>query len=427
MSAGRSSDPRPPAAAPAGAARRTAGLGVLQRLGRSLMLPIAALPVAALMLRLGQPDMLGDGDTGLALGARWSWLTPVADVLAAAGGALFENLGLLFAVGVAVGFARKSDGSTALAAVVGYLVFDAVTDAMSPYVLHEGRRRPSTTASSAASSSGSRPPCSGSASTGSGCRPYLAFFGGRRFVPIVTAGAALALGVLLSFAYPAFDTGLTGLGDVAGRQRHPRGRGLRRRQPAADPVRAAPPAQLGALVRGRVLPAARRRDRARRHRAVPVRGPDRRLVHDRVLPDHDVRAAGRGAGDLPGGHPRPPQGGRRRDAVRRAHVVPDRRDRAARVRVHVRRVAALPHPRRAHRYVDGAGQRARHPRRLRVLGRRDRLRAELHRPRRTRSRCCSSGSATRWSTTCSSGSRSAASTWPRRAASATSSRPRASP
>ena len=138
MSAGRSSDPRPPAAAPAGAARRTAGLGVLQRLGRSLMLPIAALPVAALMLRLGQPDMLGDGDTGLALGARWSWLTPVADVLAAAGGALFENLGLLFAVGVAVGFARRSDGSTALAAVVGYVVFDAVTDAMSPYVLPEG-------------------------------------------------------------------------------------------------------------------------------------------------------------------------------------------------------------------------------------------------------------------------------------------------
>ena len=87
MSAGPSSDPRPPDAAPAGTPRRTAGLGVLQRLGRSLMLPIAALPVAALMLRLGQPDMLGDGDTGLALGARWGWLTPVADVLAAAGAA----------------------------------------------------------------------------------------------------------------------------------------------------------------------------------------------------------------------------------------------------------------------------------------------------------------------------------------------------
>ena len=53
--------------------RRRTGLGVLQRLGRSLMLPIAALPVAALLLRLGQPDMLGAGDTGLALASRWPW------------------------------------------------------------------------------------------------------------------------------------------------------------------------------------------------------------------------------------------------------------------------------------------------------------------------------------------------------------------
>jgi PTS system N-acetylglucosamine-specific IIC component len=176
------------------------------------MLPIAALPVAALMLRLGQPDMLGDGDTGLALGALWGWLTPVADVLAAAGGALFENLGLLFAVGVAVGFARRSDGSTALAAVVGYLVFDAVTDAMSPYVLSDGSQAIDygvfggivvglTAALLWQRFHRIRLPT------------YLAFFGGRRFVPIVTAGAALALGVLLSFAYPAFDAGLTGLGE----------------------------------------------------------------------------------------------------------------------------------------------------------------------------------------------------------------------
>ena len=100
-------------------------MGVLQRLGWSLILPIAALPVAALLLRLGQPDMLGAGDTGLALATRWPWLVPVATVLAAAGGVIFSDLGLVFAVGVAVGFARKSDGSTALAAVVGYLVFRA--------------------------------------------------------------------------------------------------------------------------------------------------------------------------------------------------------------------------------------------------------------------------------------------------------------
>lgn len=196
-------------------AERSPGLGVLQRLGRSLMLPIAALPVAALLFRLGQPDMLGAGDSGLALAGRWPWLEPVATVLAAAGGALFSHLGLLFAVGVAVGFARKSDGSTAVAAVVGYLVFDAVTTAMSPYVLEPGRGGTSSLIDYGVF---------GGILVGIVAAllwqryyriklpPYLAFFGGRRFVPIVTALAALALAVVLSFAYPAFDRGLTQLG-----------------------------------------------------------------------------------------------------------------------------------------------------------------------------------------------------------------------
>ena len=196
--------------------RPRAGLGVLQRLGRSLMLPIAALPVAALLFRLGQPDMLGAGESGLALASRWSWLEPVAAVLAAAGGVLFANLGLLFAVGVAVGFARKSDGSTALAAVVGYLVFDGVTDAMSPYVL-------------AAAPGGEQERVEygvfGGILVGISAAllwqrfhrirlpACVAFFGGRRFVPIVTANVALLLGVLLSFVYPAFDRGLVALGE----------------------------------------------------------------------------------------------------------------------------------------------------------------------------------------------------------------------
>ncbi|MGH3365048.1 MAG: PTS transporter subunit EIIC [Nocardioidaceae bacterium] len=196
--------------------RRRTGLGVLQRLGRSLMLPIAALPVAALLLRLGQPDMLGAGDTGLALASRWPWLEPVAAVLAAAGGTLFTNLGLIFAVGVSVGFARKSDGSTALAAVVGYLVFDAVTDAMSPYVLSD---------EALADGHAVEYGVFGGIAVGITTAllwqrfyriklpPYLAFFGGRRFVPIITALVTLGLGVALSFLYPAFDLGLTHLGE----------------------------------------------------------------------------------------------------------------------------------------------------------------------------------------------------------------------
>ena len=101
------------------------GLGGLQRLGRSLMLPIAALPAAGLLLRLGQPDMLGS----------ISWLTDVAAVFAGAGGAIFDNLPLIFAVGIAIGWAKKADGSTALAAVVGYLVLQGVFKAMSPITM----------------------------------------------------------------------------------------------------------------------------------------------------------------------------------------------------------------------------------------------------------------------------------------------------
>jgi N-acetylglucosamine PTS system EIICBA or EIICB component len=189
---------------------------VLQRLGRSLMLPIAALPVAALLLRLGQPDMLGAGDTGLALASRWPWLEPVADVLAAAGGVLFANLGLLFAVGVAVGFARRSDGSTALAAVIGYLVFDAVEGAMTPYVLPAAEVADGVVVDYGVF---------GGILVGIVTAllwqrfyritlpPYLAFFGGRRFVPIITALATLLLAVIMSFIFPLFDRGLTALGE----------------------------------------------------------------------------------------------------------------------------------------------------------------------------------------------------------------------
>ena len=77
-----------------------------QRLGRSLMLPIATLPAAGLLLRFGQADMLGaDG-----LAKHLPWMQPVADVLAAAGNAVFGNLPVIFAVGVAIGFAKKADG-----------------------------------------------------------------------------------------------------------------------------------------------------------------------------------------------------------------------------------------------------------------------------------------------------------------------------
>jgi PTS system N-acetylglucosamine-specific IIC component len=172
------------------------------------MLPIAALPVAALLLRLGQPDLLGADGLG------WD---DVAAVIGAAGNALFANLPLLFAVGIAIGMARKSDGSTALAAVVGYLVFKGVGDAMSPVILGA----PEGDAEQELINYG----VLGGIVTGLvsawlwqryhriSLPPYLAFFGGRRFVPIITAFAMLVISVLMSFVYPAFDAGITGLGE----------------------------------------------------------------------------------------------------------------------------------------------------------------------------------------------------------------------
>jgi N-acetylglucosamine PTS system EIICBA or EIICB component len=188
--------------------KRRFNLAPLQKFGRSLMLPIAALPVAALLLRLGADDLLGPDGLG------WD---SIAAVVGAAGDALFANLPLLFAVGIAIGMARKSDGSTALAAVVGYLVFQGVGDAMSPVVLG----LPEGDAEQELIDYG----VLGGIVTGLvsawlwqryhriSLPPYLAFFGGRRFVPIITAFAMLAISVLMSFVYPAFDWAITGLGE----------------------------------------------------------------------------------------------------------------------------------------------------------------------------------------------------------------------
>ena len=181
---------------------RRFNLAPVQKFGRSLMLPIAALPVAALLLRLGQPDLLGADGLG------WD---NVAAVIGAAGNALFANLPLLFAVGIAIGMARKSDGSTALAAVVGYLVFKGVGDAMSPVILDGDELINYGVLGGIVS---------GLVSAWLWQKyhrislpPYLAFFGGRRFVPIITAFAMLVISVLMSFVYPAFDAGINGLGE----------------------------------------------------------------------------------------------------------------------------------------------------------------------------------------------------------------------
>jgi PTS system N-acetylglucosamine-specific IIC component len=195
-------------AAIGGTKGRGFNLAPLQKFGRSLMLPIAALPAAAILLRLGQADLLGED------GAGWE---RVSAVVGAAGNALFANLALLFAVGVAIGMAKKADGSTALAAVVGYLVFKGVSDAVSPFVLDAPAEGAPQELINYGVLGGI---VMGLVSAWLWQRyhrislpPYLAFFGGRRFVPIVTSLAGIVIAVLMGLVYPWFDAGITNLGE----------------------------------------------------------------------------------------------------------------------------------------------------------------------------------------------------------------------
>lgn len=199
-------------------------LAVLQRIGRSLMMPIAVLPAAALLLRLGQDDMIGRTDIG--------WLDTVAKVLGESGGALFANLPLLFAIGVAIGFARKADGSTALAALVGYLIFDRVTrvifasipagwaeefQAVKERVVDEEGAVTLTTPNPTGVLGGIFVGLMAALLWQRYYRvklpAYLAFFGGRRFVPIITAGAAIVLGVVMAYLWLPVGAAIDALGE----------------------------------------------------------------------------------------------------------------------------------------------------------------------------------------------------------------------
>ena len=175
------------------------------------MLPIAVLPVAGLLLRLGQPDLLD------------------MPYVAAAGNAVFANLGLLFAIGVAVGLARGNNGAAGLAAVVAYLVTTegaklliAVPDAE----LAEASGRMAELLSSAYKDAAI---AKLSVPAGLICGimagafynrfsdirlpDYLAFFAGRRFVPIVSGFTALLLAAVFGFGWPVLESGMNALSE----------------------------------------------------------------------------------------------------------------------------------------------------------------------------------------------------------------------
>ncbi|WP_097983327.1 PTS transporter subunit EIIC [Streptomyces sp. f150] len=191
-------------------------MAVMQRIGRSLMLPVAVLPAAALLVRLGDSDMLGRESFP-------TFVTKLAGYMAAGGGALLDNMALLFAVGIAIGFAKKSDGSTALAAVTGYLVFKNVlatfTDPNLDKVAEVVDGKIVMTEAPVDAK------VLGGVVMGivvallyqkfyrTKLPDWAGFFSGRRLVPILSALAGLVIGIVFGLIWPVLGAGLHNFGE----------------------------------------------------------------------------------------------------------------------------------------------------------------------------------------------------------------------
>jgi PTS system N-acetylglucosamine-specific IIC component len=183
----------------------------IQKLGRSLMLPIAVLPVAGLLLRFGQPDLLN------------------LPYVAAAGNAVFANLGLLFAIGVAVGLARDNNGAAGLAAVVAFLVTTEGAKLLIGVPAAELADATGRTAELLSNAYKDAAIAKLSVPAGLICGilagafynrfsdirlpDYLAFFAGRRFVPIVSGFSALLLAAVFGYGWPILESGMNALSE----------------------------------------------------------------------------------------------------------------------------------------------------------------------------------------------------------------------
>jgi len=202
--------------------------GVLQRIGRSFMLPIALLPVAGLFLGIGSSFT---NETMLnAYNLTWliypgSIIYTVLDILSKAGSAVFDNLALLFAMGVAIGMAKREKEVAALSAVIAYLIMNtAISALITAYGGVEAMADNTTTSMLGITTL--QMGVFGGIIVGLGVaalhnRFYkielhqtLSFFSGTRFVPIISSIVYLGVGIAMFYIWPIVQRGISWLGNL---------------------------------------------------------------------------------------------------------------------------------------------------------------------------------------------------------------------
>lgn len=202
--------------------------GVLQRVGRSFMLPIAILPVAGLLLGIGssftnQTTLETYNLTGIIY--EGGLLYTILDIMSKTGSAVFDNLALLFAMGVAIGMAKKEKEVAALSGAVAYLIMNT---AISALITAKGgvEAMADNSTTSVLGITTLQMGVFGGIIVGLGVAALhnkfykiqlpqvLSFFGGTRFVPIISSLVYLAVGVLLFYIWPVVQTGIAALGQL---------------------------------------------------------------------------------------------------------------------------------------------------------------------------------------------------------------------
>ena len=209
--------------------------GVLQRIGRSFMLPIALLPVAGILLGIGssltnETTLKAYGLLGI-LGPG-TLLHSLMTIFNAVGNAVFSNLAVLFAVGVAVGMAKKEKEVAALAAIVAYFVMNTAINAMltiNGKILADGSIAEGVLDGTITSSVGIETlqmGVFGGIIVGLGVAALhnkfynivlpnaVSFFGGSRFVPIISTVVYMLAGILMYFVWPPIQSGINALGGL---------------------------------------------------------------------------------------------------------------------------------------------------------------------------------------------------------------------